>query len=54
MNQYSVGDVVQLKCGGPKMVVSRISDDGDLICTWFKGGDPTGGYFPPATVVPAD
>jgi uncharacterized protein YodC (DUF2158 family) len=33
-----LGDVVQLKSGGPRMTVDRVDDDGRLIhCCWFEG-----------------
>lgn len=56
-NKYNVGDVVQLKSGGPKMTISSVPrgvkdptdpyDKGqkDYYCEWFKGGTHTGGYF---------
>ncbi|WP_339068197.1 YodC family protein [Teredinibacter turnerae] len=37
-DEFNVGDVVQLKSGGPKMTVEKISDvDEDKIacCAWF-------------------
>jgi uncharacterized protein YodC (DUF2158 family) len=33
---FKVGDVVQLKSGGPKMVVNQIKGQGqDVRCEWF-------------------
>jgi uncharacterized protein YodC (DUF2158 family) len=45
-NQFKVGDVVQLKSGGPKMTVTVIRADG-LDCTWFEGVKQHEGNFPP-------
>lgn len=39
-NQFKVGNVVQLKSGGPMMTV-RLADFPDAIhCAWFVGGEP--------------
>lgn len=45
-NQFKVGDVVQLKSGGPKMTVSESYNDGTLGCVWFLGSDQKAGTFP--------
>lgn len=39
MTKYKVGDVVQLKSGGPLMTISSLSNLGgtDYGCTWFNG-----------------
>lgn len=34
MNNFSKGDLVQLKSGGPRMTVIDINDD-KVICQWF-------------------
>lgn len=31
-----IGDVVELKCGGPRMVVDSLVDGGRAVCTWFR------------------
>jgi len=38
-NTFKVGDLVQLKSGGPRMTVQkRFSDDDDSwVCAWFVG-----------------
>ncbi len=36
---FKVGDIVQLKSGGPKMTVSEIYKDGTYGCSWFVGTD---------------
>lgn len=33
--KIELGDVVQLKSGGPKMTVEKIDEDGKLTCVWF-------------------
>ena len=32
---FQIGEVVQLKSGGPKMTVSETNDAGMVMCTWF-------------------
>jgi uncharacterized protein YodC (DUF2158 family) len=46
MAQFKVGDVVQLKSGGPKMTVTTIRTD-SLDCSWFEGVKQHEGNFPP-------
>jgi uncharacterized protein YodC (DUF2158 family) len=55
MEQYNIGDVVELKSGGPKMTVmgSVVTTTGVVIqCSWFSDGSDTVSYatFPPATL----
>ncbi len=51
-NTFQVGDVVQLRSGGPKMTVIAAGPDGngkpEVWCTWFpeKNGKPEHGSFP--------
>lgn len=48
MAQFKVGDVVQLKSGGPKMTVAEVLSDGKLWCQWFiKPNEPKGASFAP-------
>lgn len=35
MSQFSVGDVVRLKSGGPKMTVVESDKQDGLLCQWF-------------------
>jgi uncharacterized protein YodC (DUF2158 family) len=59
-NKYNVGDVVQLKSGGPKMTISSVPRDpnpdkdpfgapdhgqSQYVCNWFKGGTLEHGSF---------
>lgn len=48
-NQIKIGDVVQLKSGGPKMVVDNVRDDlGTLTawCSWFSADKKEESRFP--------
>jgi uncharacterized protein YodC (DUF2158 family) len=47
---YKVGDVVQLKSGGPKMTVTA-SEAKTVHCVWFAGAKKEFGQFPPATLI---
>jgi len=47
MAQFNIGDVVQLKSGGPKMTVTHIRGANSLDCTWFEGVKLHEGTFPP-------
>jgi uncharacterized protein YodC (DUF2158 family) len=49
---YQIGDIVQLKSGGPKMTVKENSAmvGGDLLCQWFSGSKLNHGYFDPETL----
>jgi uncharacterized protein YodC (DUF2158 family) len=45
---FTVGQVVQLKSGGPPMTVTSIDSSGDHIkidCTWFDGATIKTGSF---------
>lgn len=57
MQEFNIGDVVQLKSGGPHMTVQHICDGsgysnrGDIECIWFDvNGAFTHGAFHPSTV----
>lgn len=41
---FNVGDLVQLKSGGPAMTVAGI-DSQSVDCTWFDGPKLTSGSF---------
>ncbi len=45
MNDFKVGDVVELKSGGPDMTITSIEGD-KANCTWFVEGKPHYGQFP--------
>jgi uncharacterized protein YodC (DUF2158 family) len=42
---FNLGDVVQLKSGGPAMTITSIEDEGGFYCIWFDGNKQTGGTF---------
>ena len=49
--QFSPGDVVRLKSGGPKMTVLKLEDETALACKWFdRNGKVHKDSFPPAMV----
>ena len=37
MEDFEIGNVVQLRSGGPKMTVHGVVSDGDVVCQWFEG-----------------
>lgn len=45
MQQFKVGDVVQLKSGSPLMTVSEIEESNKFFCVWFSGDERKGGSF---------
>lgn len=48
---FKVGDIVQLKSGGPKMTVTDPDAYGDKIdTTWFAGAKKETGRFPPEAI----
>lgn len=54
MAQIKVGDVVQLKSGGPKMTVeSTKSNSAGVLCTWFDGAEKKSSFFHPDALEPA-
>ncbi len=49
MAKFKVGDIVQLKSGGPKMTCTDVHSaylKGEVECKWFAGGKQQSGYFP--------
>jgi uncharacterized protein YodC (DUF2158 family) len=58
MNDFKVGDVVQLKSGGPLMTVHSIGDysptgpNPGLLCVWFDGNKKVEDIFDPRAVEP--
>lgn len=48
--KFKVGDVVQLRSGGPKMTVTEIHDTG-VRTAWFAGSKKEQGYFPFDSIV---
>ena len=50
---FKIGDVVQLKSGGPPMTVKALDGD-DLICIWFDGKRTLDGRFPAGALAKYD
>jgi uncharacterized protein YodC (DUF2158 family) len=56
MSDFSIGDVVMLKSGGPAMTVHGIGDytftspDTGLLCVWFDGAKRVEDVFHPHSV----
>jgi len=48
--QFKVGDVVELKSGGPKMTVREVDEDGMVNASWFAGSKHEDGWFPVDTL----
>lgn len=49
---YPVGEVVQLKSGGPRMTVKSVNGD-DTDCVWFEKSKQHSGTFPTALLTKA-
>lgn len=53
-HNFKVGDVVELKSGGPLMTVSEINaghEADEIECQWFGGKKLEVGRFPPESLV---
>ena len=49
-----VGDVVQLKAGGPRMTVTRITGTGNAECVWIDREEKEHrSYYAPEALTPA-
>jgi len=46
MKGFEIGDVVQLRSGGPRMTVHSLVSDGDVVCQWFEGNEVHEEHFP--------
>ncbi|RAU19600.1 DUF2158 domain-containing protein [Nitrincola tibetensis] len=49
-NQFNIGDIVQLKSGGPKMTVTQVRDK-YVSTAWFAGSKKEDGIFPMEAIV---
>ncbi|MCZ7930926.1 DUF2158 domain-containing protein [Agrobacterium leguminum] len=36
MQEFEIGDVVQLKSGGPLMTINHLNSTGNYTCVWFN------------------
>jgi uncharacterized protein YodC (DUF2158 family) len=51
--RFKVGDIVQLKSGGPDMTVKEYGlDPDDVWCQWFGGRKLEVGQFPEGSLIP--
>ena len=52
---FNIGDIVQLKSGGPKMTVGENPNPGrrQIYCQWFAGSKLEQGYFAKETLMAA-
>lgn len=49
--KFEIGDVVQLKSGGPEMTIAQIDSNGmEITCRWFLDGHPRREFFHPKTL----
>jgi uncharacterized protein YodC (DUF2158 family) len=46
MTEFKVGEIVQLKSGGPRMTVRNGDVGGEVQCQWFAGSKLDSGFFP--------
>lgn len=46
MKGFEIGDVVQLRSGGPRMTVHSLVSDGDVVCQWFEESEVHEENFP--------
>jgi uncharacterized protein YodC (DUF2158 family) len=46
MEDFEIGDVVQLRSGGPKMTVRSLISDGAVVCQWFESNEVHEENFP--------
>ena len=54
VKEVKVGDLVQLKSGGPRMTVDQIDSDGCVKCKWFFEGQLREGAFRVTSLVVAE
>jgi uncharacterized protein YodC (DUF2158 family) len=55
-DEFKVGDIVQLKSGGPEMTVTVVGDHygtPTVWCVWFVGTKQEKGDFPSGALKPA-
>jgi len=55
-DEFRIGDIVQLKSGGPEMTVTLVGTSNGvptIWCAWFVGNEQKKGNFPPGALRPA-
>lgn len=53
MAELKIGDVVQLKSGGPKMTIADTqSNPAGILCAWFDKAEVKSSRFPPEALAP--
>jgi len=50
MNEFKIGDVVQLKSGGPLMTIENFDEDNKACCVWFIDNKQQYGLFEIKTI----
>lgn len=50
MTDFRIGDSAQLKSGGPKMLVVKVTETGMVMCTWPYDGGSASYTFSPLTI----
>lgn len=45
MSNFEVGDMVQLKSGGPVMTIEKVDTADSVLCVWFKDVELTSADF---------
>ncbi len=53
MADWKKGDLVEVKAGGPRMVIDDIHANGSVFCLWFDGKKRDSGMFAPETLKPS-
>ena len=51
---FKIGEVVQLKSGGPLMTVDNVDPHNMINCVWFHEREKKSDVFPAATLKPVD
>jgi uncharacterized protein YodC (DUF2158 family) len=46
MKRFEIGEIVQLRSGGPRMTVHSLDSDGEIVCQWFEGNEVHEENFP--------
>lgn len=52
--QLSIGDIVQVKSGGPSMTIHSIFPSGNIAVTWYENGQVRTEYIPKDALMEVD